>query len=456
MGSFYNRLVSGYLFIAERGLEIVRRTTKALAALAASALLLSACGQPSEQEGVTGDGGGAGGPKDVTLRVAWWGGQPRHDYTLKVIEKYEELNPHVTIEPEYAAFDDYWKKLSPQAAANRLPDVFQMDISYISQYGSKGQLEDLTPYLDVQIKVDDIDENVLNSGKIGDSLYGITAGVNALGFHYDPALLKKAGIDSFPEQYDWDDYVEMAMKAKDAGLYFDTGMRAEIFFGYFLRQHGETLYNAEGNALGYEDDALFVEYFGRLAELVKAKAVPTPDMLAQVKGPEDDPVVKEQAVGIWQWSNQFVALQQIANRPLEIGRMMGPDMEKGLYLQPSMFWSISKNSKVKEEAAKFIDFLTNSLDAHKLILGERGVPISAAVKEGIKADLTPAQQQVFEYVAWAEKNSSPIDPPAPVGAAEVMAALKNYNEQLQFGQITAEEAAKRFREEASAVLGKNK
>lgn len=28
--------------------------------------------------------------KPVTLRIAWWGGQPRHDYTMKVIDMYEE------------------------------------------------------------------------------------------------------------------------------------------------------------------------------------------------------------------------------------------------------------------------------------------------------------------------------------------------------------------------------
>src|SRR5690554_5504333 len=61
----------------------------------------------------------------VTLRLAWWGGQPRHDYTLEVIKLYEAKYSHVKIEPEYASWDDYWKKLGPQAAANELPDIMQ-------------------------------------------------------------------------------------------------------------------------------------------------------------------------------------------------------------------------------------------------------------------------------------------------------------------------------------------
>ncbi len=107
----------------------------------------------------------------VTLRIAWWGGDARHSYTQQVIDMYEEKYPHVTIEPEYASFDDYWKKLAPQAAANRLPDIVQMDISYINQYGSNGQLEDLKPYLNNQIQVGDVNENVLSTGVIDEKQY---------------------------------------------------------------------------------------------------------------------------------------------------------------------------------------------------------------------------------------------------------------------------------------------
>ncbi len=47
----------------------------------------------------------SGKKEDITLRIAWWGGQPRHDYTTKVIELYEKKNPHVHIEAEFANWD---------------------------------------------------------------------------------------------------------------------------------------------------------------------------------------------------------------------------------------------------------------------------------------------------------------------------------------------------------------
>ncbi|NIK76611.1 multiple sugar transport system substrate-binding protein [Paenibacillus castaneae] len=394
--------------------------------------------------------------KPVTLRIAWWGGQPRHDYTMKVIEMYKEKNPNVTIEMEYANYDDYWKKLAPQAAANELPDIIQIDTQNYSQYAGRNQLADLTPYLNNQIDVSDIAQNAIDGGKMGDKLYGINLGVNALGLNYDPALLKKAGIDSIPENWTWDDYVAMAAKAKAAGLFFDSGMRAEVFFGYYLRTHDKTLFNAEGTGLGYEDDQLFTDFFGMLSKLVIDGAVPSPDVLAQIKGAEDSHLVLNQGIGVWQWSNQYVGLQQVANRPLALAPMVGPNMTKGLFLKPSMFFSVSEHSKVKEEAAKFISFFVNDIEANKLILGDRGVPVSSKVKEALKEVSTEAQVQVYDYVAWAETNSSPMDPPDPIGSAEVFKSLTSLAEQMNYNKIKPEDAAKKFRDEATSILKKNK
>ncbi|MBB3110414.1 multiple sugar transport system substrate-binding protein [Paenibacillus phyllosphaerae] len=394
--------------------------------------------------------------KPVTLRMAWWGSQPRHDYTLKVIEMYEKEHPNVKIESEYANFDDYWKKLAPQAAANELPDIVQMDISYLAQYGQKGQLEDLTPYLNNGIDTSNISENSISGGKLGDKIYGFNIGVNTMNFQYDPELLKKLGVDKPSDDWTWEDYFALASKAKEAGLYFDGGMRPEVFFGYYLRSKGAHLYNADGTALGYEDDQMFVDFFKPLANLVKEGDTPPPDVKAQIKGLEDDMLVKNKQVGIWQWTNQFVAIQQVANRSLEMAHMPGPGRNEGLYLKPSMYFSISKNSENKEEAAKFIDFWVNNVEANKLIKGDRGVPVNTQVAEGIKSTLDPAQVQVFDYVTWAQENSSPMDPPDPVGTAEIIKLFAGLAEQMDFQKLSAEDAAKQFRKEANAILAKNK
>ncbi len=402
----------------------------------------------------------SGGKDDkITLRVAWWGGQPRHDYTMKVIEMYEKANPNVEIEAEFANFDDYWKKLAPMAAANQLPDIIQMDTAYLSQYGEKGQLEDLTKYTeDGSIDVSSIDENTLSGGKIGDNMYGFNLGSNVLSVITNDDMLKSSNVELNDESWTWDDFVTMASAVqKSTGKYGTNGMNpADVFFPYYLRTQGERFYNQDGDGLSYTDDKLFVDYFNLQLELLDGKAFPTPDVQAQVKGLEDDFIVKGNAAMTWNWSNQYLGFAQLTDAPLTLNLPPEQAAETALFLKPSMYFSVPKSSEHKEEAAKFIDFFVNDVEANKLIKGDRGVPVSSKVIEAIKPELTEEETKIFEYVERASQNASQADPPDPLGSAEVMKALKDVSEQILFKKITPEEGAKTFRTQAEEILGRNK
>lgn len=440
-----------------------KRSTLALM-MAGVMAVAAGCGG-SGSDGQSSDAGNSAAPsasasegkKDpVTLRVAWWGGQARHDYTLKVIDLYKQKNPHVTIETEYAAFDDYWKKLAPQAAANNLPDVFQMDISYLTQYGGRGQLEDLQPLIDKKlIDTSSISETTLSGGKVDGKLYAFTAGVNALAQITDAEALKKMGI-TLSKDWTWDDLDKMAATVKANGKIMG-GYRHDVFFAYYLRTVGQKMYAADGTQLGYADDKPFIDYFTRYQKWYDSGVLLSLDKEATKKGtPEEDEMVPGNSVSSNGWSNQFLGLANAVKRPLELQPLPGPGAKEGLFLKPSMYFSIPKSSKVKEEAAKFIDFFINDIEANKIIKGERGVPVSSKVKEALKPLLTENEVKVFDYVAWAEQNSSPMDPPNPVGSIEVEKLLKDISEQILYKKISVEDAAKKFRTEANAVLAKNK
>ncbi|TVY08624.1 ABC transporter substrate-binding protein [Paenibacillus cremeus] len=435
---------------------------KALTTILSLSLLLTAAGCGSakdntKQPEATG-GAKTGSNEPVTLRIAWWGGQARHDYTLKVIDMYQKAHPNVKIEAEYAAFDDYWKKLAPQAAANSLPDVIQMDMSYISQFGGRGQLEDLRPYTkNGVIDVSSVNPNTLASGEVGGNLYQITLGVNALGVTADPEVLKKAGASMPSKDWTWDDLDALGAKLKANGKLLADYLRYEVFFNYYLRTVDQKLYNAEGTALGYNDDKPFIDYFKRYQKMYDAGYLLSLDKLAQKKlTPEDDEMVLGNSFGSFQWSNQYVAWTAAAKRPTELIPPPGPNSKKGLFLKPSMGFSITKNSKQKEEAAKFINFFVNDIEANKLIKGERGVPISSKMKDALKPTLSPEDAKVFDYIAWAEANSSPIDPPNPIGSTEVEKLLKDLSEQILYKKISVEDAAAKFRKDANAILAKNR
>ncbi|MBD0379020.1 ABC transporter substrate-binding protein [Paenibacillus sedimenti] len=395
--------------------------------------------------------------RDVKLRIAWWGGQARHDYTLKLIELYQQKNPHVKIDTEYAGFDDYWKKLAPQAAANQLPDIIQMDISYLGQYGSKEQLEDLTPLTNSgALNISSASSDTINTGRVDGKLYGIPLGINALGTIYDDEPLKQAGIPLIDHNWTWSVLEQINDKMKKQGKLLDH-LRFDQFFPYYLRTQGQHYFNADGTSLGYSDNKYFIEYYKMYKRWYDAGYMRTWDKEALSKlTPEENPIALGDGFMTMAWSNQFVTLQQASKKPLQIMGPPGPNQKQGLYLKPTMLFSISKSSKQKEEAAKFISWFINDLDANMLIKGDRGIPISSKVKEGLKPSLRPEEQQVYEYVAWAEQNSSVMEPPDPTGAAEVSKLLKDMQEQILYNKISVEEAAAKFKNDANAILAKNK
>nr|WP_052310859.1 extracellular solute-binding protein [Paenibacillus sp. Aloe-11] len=395
----------------------------------------------------------------VTLRVAWWGDQSRHDYTLKVIQMYEKENPNVKIVEEYANWDDYWKRLAPMAAASQLPDVIQMDRAYLFQYGEKGRLDDLTPYLkNGMIDTRSIDENAISGGRIAGKLYGFTLGSNVLSVITNDNLLKEAGIKIEDENWTWDDFEKEAIKVKNAtDVYGTNGMYpADVFFPYYLRTQGSRLYNENGTGLAYTDDQLFVDYFKRQLRLVDAKAFPTPDVRAHIAGINDELIVAGKAAMSWNWSNQYSGFAESAKSPLSIKLPPEYANETALFLRPSMFFSIPKSSKQKEQAAKFINFFVNNMEANKLIKGDRGVPVSSKVIKGIKPELTEAETKIFDYVEKASQNVRTTDPIEPLGNAEIMKALDNLSEQILFKKMTPEDGARSFRKQAETILGKNK
>lgn len=125
---------------------------------------------------------------------------------------------------------------------------------------------------------------------------------------------------------------------------------------------------------------------------------------------------------------------------------------QSMYLKPSQFFSIAETSPNKEEAAKFINWFTNSVECNQILMAERGIPVNTEVAEAIKPDVDPVAQMVFDYIAKVGEVAVPIDEPDPAGKGEVEALGNTTVENLRYGDITADEAAESFVAEASRIL----
>ena len=397
--------------------------------------------------------------KPVTLRVMWWGSQTRHDITNKVIALYEQQHPNIKIEPEFTGWSGYWEKLSAEVAGGQMPDIVQMNFGeYLTQYANRGLLMDLNDLVKSgKIDASQVNKGLMDAGTVDGKLLGIPLAGNALGVIYDPEMIKAAGANEPDINWTWDDYKTIAAKVHQKfGTYGTKVLEIGNVFEYYLRQNGYKMFSEDMTGLGYPDDKMLVDYFKMNLDLTNTGVAANLAVTTQIKALEDELIVHKKSAFDFRWSNQLVALSKAAQRPLSIITFPGPNVDKGMFLKPSMFFSMNKDTKHAAEAADFINFFINNVDAGKLLGTERGVPVAPAVRTALEANLTPVEKQVFDYISLVEKHSSALDSNYPPGSAEIMQALTDINQKVMYKTITPEQGAKQFRDQTAQIIARNK
>lgn len=244
-----------------------KRTNKLLAVLLTGAMAMSM--------GACGNGGAStdntqkkGSDDQVTIKITWWGGDARHEATQKVLDLYTESHPNVKFEAIPAGWDGYFEKLSTQAASGSMPDIIQMDYLYISTYAKNNSLADLSEYVDSGvIDTSTIDKNIMKTGDSNGKTVGIPLSTTALAVTYNPTVIEQAGAEVPSDDWTWDDYITLNEKvAKSTGKPSALAATAGIFgdvniFNYWVRSQGESLFNEDGTALGYDDDKITSDFF---------------------------------------------------------------------------------------------------------------------------------------------------------------------------------------------------
>lgn len=437
--------------------------------LTALMFFIVACGGNDEAEptDVDGDQGQSedassddesSGDDQVSIRVAWWGNQERHDMTLEAIELFEELNPNIEVQPEYTGWDGYWERLNTQAAGRNLPDVIAMDNSYLNEYNSSDLLVDLAPLIaDGVINLDDVDDVYQEINHDGDRVLAVASGANALALVYNAELLEEYGYDLEPG-YTYEDLYEMNLDIKnqmeangEEYLGYDfANAEYELFFNY-ARQHDMSFYTEDGTGLGFEEHIL-VDYFDWVGRMVEDGAAPSHDiMMSYIEG--GNSMVQEGTSAMQTAaSNQIIGISQGTEFELDLTVLPALDGTHANYIRPSMSFSITQHAEQQEAAAKFIDFITNNLEANEILQAERGVPISSAVRDHLSDKVSETVEKTFDYLEVVAQYTKEADPLSPPGETEVRGAFSRTIEALKYGQLSPEEAASDFMQQAENIL----
>ena len=401
----------------------------------------------------------------TSLTVSWWGNQTRNDRTLAVLDLYEEQNPNITFDGQFAEWSDYWNKLATSSAGHSLPDIVQMDYKYLEQYASNDLLVDLQPYIDDgTLDVAGIDKGILDSGSIDGSVYALCLGVNAPALLYNKTLLDENGI-TIKDNMTMDEFMDLSREIKEKTGYktnvsYNVG---ENFIEYTMRAYGVTLF--EDEKLGVASAEELQPFFDIYEKGIKEGWHVDPSIFAEISlgSVEQDPLVYGSSPETRSWcafaySNQLTAMQNSAPEGIEIGITTWPSSnpKASNYLKPSQFFSVTIDSQNPEEAVKVLNFFTNSIEANEILLGERGVPPVAEVAAAIAPKLSDLEMIVTDYINnVVTPNCSTINPPASDRASEVFDLIDKLEEKLCYGQITAAEAAQELFEKGNQMMAGN-
>jgi multiple sugar transport system substrate-binding protein len=418
-------------------------------ATAALAMVLTGCG-----------GGGAASGKvgtvedPVTIRFAWWGNDSRAKTTQEVIKAFEAANPTIKVEGENTEFSSYWDKMATQIAGGTTPDVITMSGAYPGEYASRGVLLDLAKVKD-QLDTSKFAEGTVDLGKIDGTQYTITAGVNAMSMVIDPKVFEAAGVElPDDETWTWDDYADIAAqisKNSPQGTFGTTPMANDSFLAVWARQHGEDLYTDDGKKLGISEKTA-AEWFELNKKLMESGGAPSASQTVEDGSAQPELTLMgqgKQGMKI-SWSNQMTSY---SGSPLVMMKLPGESTRPGSWLRSSMEYAISSKSAHPKEAAQFINYLVNNMDAATKIKSDRGMPANTELKAGIAPLLKESQQKEAVYLDRLAKLR--IEPPLPFppGSSATMEVLNRYNTDVLFGKTSPQDAAKGFISEVNQNLG---
>jgi multiple sugar transport system substrate-binding protein len=419
-------------------------------AAAATTMGLSACAPGSSGGGSQGGGGQGGG---TNLALAWWGNPTRNKNTQAMIDAYMKANPNVTITGQPGEFGSYWDKLATQTAGGQAPDIIQMDMNYISEYGTRNALLDLSG-----VDTSKFVEGTVDSGKINGKLVGINAGINTAVILANPKVFEKAKMEVPDDKtWTWDQMIEVgAEAASKAGVPFGVSalLNSDTLFGAFVRQHGKELFTPDG--LGFEA-AEAQAWYDLLVKGVKAKAFGTPEQMTEevAKPLDQSAIVVGTAAMQYQNSNQLLAVSNAAGEKIEMLRppsLAGKATERKGWYKASMLWSASAKTKNPEAAIAWINWFANTPDAASIDLAERGIPPNAEILAEVKSKFSPEQQVVAKFIndIKTEVGNTPIAPPP--GGGTIAELLSRHGTDVIYGRTSSAEGAQKFVDELKSNL----
>lgn len=331
--------------------------------------LLSGCGNNSAQTGTTGKAN-----EKTTIRFATWDSDDTLSLQQKIVDKFNSDNKDVNVVLESYG-NDYDTKTAAGIGANDAPDVMYM-WNY-PQYGDA--LEPLDNYItkEGQAYKDNFYEALWNYNSSKGKVLGMPVGYTTHVVYYNKDLFDKAGVSYPTDGWTWQDLKDAAKKLtnkneKVYGFAF-SGKPDPYDFEMYLWNNGTQYVGKDGKLEGNLNSDKAVETLGMFQNMEKDGIA----IASEGSGLDEMKSGKAAMFINGSWS-----LDTLKSAKINFGVATLPVFEKGkksISIISSSGVSISKTSKNKEAAWKFVKYWTSE-EVNKARIGYE-IPVLKSVSK---------------------------------------------------------------------------
>jgi multiple sugar transport system substrate-binding protein len=133
------------------------------------------------------------------------------DLYQSFVDDFMASQSEITVDLSFEAWEDYMTRLPTLFAGGEVPDVIHQHMSIVQDYGARGALEDLTPYMERDsISREDYIEALFEAFTSDVGLLAIPKDSAAWGIYYNKTMFDEAGVDYPTDDWTFDQFRELA------------------------------------------------------------------------------------------------------------------------------------------------------------------------------------------------------------------------------------------------------
>jgi len=305
-----------------------------------------------------------GGTKPKETKLLYWGLWEDEAVLAPLISQYEQQNPHVKIEYQKMAPQDYREKLLARSKNGQGPDIFRFHNTWLPE------IKEVVAPLPDSVMTNREFENTFykvhqKDLKVDNHYYGLPLMIDGLVLICNDNLFKKAGISKAPLTWDelTDTVTKLTVKDRDgklitAGIALGTASNIEHFsdiLGLMLVQNGSNL-----KELDQMDAAGALESYRKFAE--------PPHSFWDENMPNSlTAFIQEKVAMIFAPSWEILVIKS-ANPDINLKVVPVPSVPGAASVSIANYWveGVSRFSRSQIEAWKFLRFLTEKDNLTKL------------------------------------------------------------------------------------------